>query len=138
MFVITKESDELIGSLIGGAHPGLKTDRDYRDREIISIGLRSWVSPAYQAPDAVISSSDSFIMVILVGNTSQNNDKRIRRFGNLRLPSSVNNESSRRLPKRLIRLSLFWLVFPTRITISLPSHLAFTNIAIIIFRAAKS
>ena len=35
-------------------------------------------------------------MVVLVGNTSQNNHKRIRRFGNLRLPSSV-NEGSRRL-----------------------------------------
>ena len=44
------------------------------------------------------------MMVILVGNTSQNNHKRIRRFGNLQLPSSVNNEGSRRLPKCLIHL----------------------------------
>ena len=70
MFVILKESElhHNTGSLIDGAHPGPRTDRDYPaplslcrfkglrtvTAQIISIGPRTWVSPIYQAPYAVM------------------------------------------------------------------------------------
>ena len=73
-----------IGSPIDRAHPGPKTDRDNLGSipgsttfflslcrfkglrtvtaQIISIGLRTWVSPVYRAPNAVIKAQDSFVI----------------------------------------------------------------------------
>ena len=36
--------------------------------EIISIGLRTWVSPIYRAPNAVIKAQDSFVITNIHSN----------------------------------------------------------------------
>ena len=59
---------EALGSIPGGTtfflslchFKGLRTVT----AQIISIGLRTWVSPVYRAPNAVIKAQDSFVIIL--------------------------------------------------------------------------
>ena len=87
---------KLSKSNIGGSHSG----SDYLSFVVNSLHCPSWEEGKDNTKGA--------------NKVSANNRTEVR--------TTVNNEGSCRLPKRLIHLWLFWLVFPTRITMSLPSQ----------------